>query len=109
MLQQNSKYGTLAMPKEADNSSADYRLEMVKLFKERKITQARELVCKKARVEEFEDIFRFLYQNLEFYGSEHNKEEAILVIRKGLVNHAICADAEINLAATMVELSRIMA
>ena len=37
------------------------------------------------------------------------QDEAILVIRKGLVNHVSCADAEINLSATLVELSQISA
>jgi hypothetical protein len=37
-----------------------------------------------------------------------NQEDAILCIRKGLVNHAIIADPEINLAATMIELAKIM-
>jgi len=35
------------------------------------------------------------------------QDEAILIIRKGLVSHVSCADAEINLSATLVELSQI--
>ncbi len=87
------------MPQDTANSDADYKIEMVNLFKEGKIKQARILVCSQARPEEFDDIYRFLYENLEFYGNKQNQEEAILYIRTGLVNHAICADPEINGAA----------
>lgn len=108
LLQQNVMDGVLTLPRDEDSSGADYKLEMVNLFKAGKINEARKLVCAQARPEEFDDIYRFLYQNLDFYGNEQNQEEAILAIRKGLVNHAICADPEINLAATMIELAHIM-
>jgi len=108
LLQHNSADNILTMDTQESSSEADYKIEMVKLFKEGKISQARKLVCSQARVEEFDDIYRFLYENLEFYGNEMNQEDAILCIRKGLVNHAIIADPEINLAATMIELSKIM-
>ena len=108
MLQQNSTDGVLRKPDKNDSAGGDYKFEMIELFKAGKINQARKLVCTKARPEEFDDIFRFLYQNLELYGDERKQEEAILLIRKGLVNHSICADAEINLAATMIELSRLV-
>lgn len=107
-LQNNIVNGKLVLPQNDVSNDSDYKIEMVNLFKEGKITQARKLVCSQARPEEFDDIYRFLYENLEFYGSEQNQEEAILYIRTGLVNHAICADPEINLAATMIELARLM-
>ena len=43
----------------------------------------------------------------KFKNEEILQDEAIVVIRKGLVNHSMCADAEINLSATIVELSQI--
>jgi hypothetical protein len=39
--------------------------------------------------------------------SPEGQDEAILAIRKGLVNHSMCADAEINLSATLIELTQI--
>ena len=55
-----------------------------------------------------EDVFRWMYDNLELWGStDEAQDEAIVVIRKGLVNHSMCADAEINLSATIVELCQI--
>jgi hypothetical protein len=55
-----------------------------------------------------DEIFRWMYDNLDLWSStDEGQDEAILVIRKGLVNHSLAADAEINLSATLVELSQI--
>lgn len=108
LLQQNSVDGKLTLPRTEDTMDSDYKLEMVTLFKAKKINEARKLVCSQARPEEFEDIFRFFYQNIELYGDEKKQDAAILVIRDGLINHAICADSEINLSATMIELDNIV-
>ena len=52
-----------------------------------------------------EDVFRWAYDNLDLWSkTEEGQDEAILIIRRGLVNHASCADAEINLSATLTEL-----
>lgn len=108
MLQQNVDSNHLYLPEEKDSSNnSDYRLQMVELFKSGKINEARKLVCSQARPEEFEDIYKFLYQNIELWGNEQKQEEAILVIRDGIYRHAFVADAEINLAATLIELARI--
>jgi hypothetical protein len=55
-----------------------------------------------------EDIYRWMYDNLELFGdSDEKKDQALLVIKQGLVDHTICADSEINLAAVLVKLSRL--
>lgn len=102
-LQTNSLGGTLKSPEELENT-ADYKIEMVELFKKGKISEARKLVCGQVRPEEVEEVYRWLYDNIALFGSEEQQEMAILVIREGLVNHALVADPEINLAATMIKL-----
>ena len=42
-----------------------------------------------------------------FYEDEEKQEKAILIIKKGLVDHTLVADPEINLAATMIQLQNI--
>jgi hypothetical protein len=89
-------------------TTADYRLASVALFKKGKIQDARKLLCGKARPEEMEDIYRWMYDNLELFGdSDEKKDQALLVIKQGLVDHTLIADAEINLAATLVKLARL--
>ena len=81
---------------------------MVDLFKQGKVREARTLLAAQARPEEMDEIFRWMYDNLDMWSqTDEGQDEAILIIRKGLVNHVSCADAEINLSATLVELSQI--
>lgn len=108
LLQQNSVDLVLGAMVKADTGEKDYLYEMVDLFKARKFVEARKLISSQAQVEEYPEIYKFFYRNLELWGDTNNQQdEALLVIRRGLVNHAVIADAELNLAATMVELSRI--
>ena len=107
MVQMNSVDGTLVKPQEGDAGEADWKLEMVELFKAGDITKARKLVCSQARPEEMEDVFKWLYDNIGLFGDEEKQESAILVIKQGLVDHTLVSDPEINLAATLIRLARI--
>ncbi len=108
MVQMNSKDGKLYAPDKSDKGQQDYRLEMVDLFKKGKILEARKLVCSQARPEEVEDIFRWLYDNLELISKDDEQQDkAILAIKQGLVDNSFVADPEINLAAVMIKLARI--
>jgi DNA polymerase III delta prime subunit len=108
LLQMNTVDGKLKTPSETGGGTADYKLAMVDLFKHGKIREARTLLAAQARPEEMEELFRWMYDNLDMWGkTPEQQDEAILIIRKGLVNHISCADAEINLSATLVELSQI--
>ena len=107
LVQQNVNEGKLSAPNKADGGEADWKFDMVELFKAGKITEARKLLCGKIRAEEMEEVYRWLYDNLTIFGSEQNQNTAILVIKQGLVDHVVCADAEINLAATLVKLAKI--
>ena len=107
LVQGSSTDGKLAEVSET-STTQDYRLAVVDLFKNRKIREARKLLCEQARPEEMEEIFRWMYDNLDLWSSTpEGQDEAILIIRKGYVNHSMCADAEINLSATLIELSGI--
>jgi len=106
MVQMNCQDGVLVAPQEGDTGEADYKLEMVELFKAGKINQARKLVCSQVRPDEVEDIYKWLYDNVSLFG-DHG-DDAILIIKQGLVDHTLVADPEINLAATMIRLSRLI-
>lgn len=107
-VQQNSIGGKLEMPRDDAEDSRDYKLEVIAMFRQQQYKKARELICKQINLDEYEDMYKFLYRNLDFWGNtEDKKDEAILIIRKGLVQHGSCADPEINLSATLVELERL--
>lgn len=107
MVQMNSTSGTLVMPHGDEGNTADYKLDVVELFKQQKYVQARELLCTSVRPEDMEELFRWMYDNLELWGeTDDQKDRAIVTIRNGLVNHSFVADPEINLSATLVELTQ---
>ena len=108
LVQMNTVDGVLQKPQESDGATADYKLQMVDMFKAGKIREARKLVCTQVRPDEMEDLFRWMYDNLELWGkTDDQQDSAILVIRNGLVNHSLVSDPEINLSATLVELTQI--
>lgn len=98
----------LSSPNADDDAGGDYKVEMVELFKKGRIQEARKLLCGRVRPEEIEDIYTWMYQNLELFGkSDEIRDQALLIIKQGLVDHTLIADPEINLAATLVKLARI--
>jgi replication factor C small subunit len=108
LIQQNSLDGRLNNPVSDENQSDDYKIEMVSLFKAGKIREARKLLCSRVRPEEMEDIYRWIYDNLELFGEDdEQKDKALLIVKQGLVDHTIIADPEINLAAVLTKLSKI--
>lgn len=108
LVQQNSINGVLTNSTNNDKAVADYKLDAVNLFKKGRIREARTLICSQIRPEEMDDMFKWCYDNLDLWSStKDGQDEAILIIRRALVNHALVADAEINVAAMFVELSQI--
>ena len=85
-VQMRSTSGRLESPKQEDAES-DYKIAMVDLFRQGRIKEARQLIIKQISLD--------------------TQDEALLLIRKGLVNHGLVADPEINLSATFVELERL--
>ena len=72
------------------------------------INKARKLVCSQARPEECEEIYRWLYDNLEIISKDDDQQDkAVLIIKQGLVDHSFVADPEINLASVMIKLARL--
>ena len=107
MVQQNVSDGVLNKPSQGDEGTADWKLDMVELFKAGKITEARQLLCGKLKAEEMEEVYRWLYDNLSIFGSEEKQDTAVLIIKQGLVDHTLVADPEINLAAVLIKLARL--
>jgi DNA polymerase III delta prime subunit len=106
MCQMNSAEGRLSAPNGDEGGAQDWKLDAVNLFKAGKITEARKLMCASVRPEEMEDVFRWMYDNLELWSKEpERQDQAIVIIRNGLINVPMVADQEINLSATLIELS----
>jgi len=108
LLQQNSQTGVLSTPNSADKSVGDWKLDCVQLFKSGKIREARTLICQQSTPEETEDVFRWMYDNLDLWTTDvERQDQAIIIIRNGMAAMPMVADQEINLSATLCELSRL--
>jgi DNA polymerase III delta prime subunit len=109
MCQMNSIDGKLTTPHgDEGGTTHDWKLAAVDMFKTGNIRQARKLICESARPEEIEDIFRWMYDNLDLWGeTPEQQDQAIIKIKEGLVNHSFVADPEINLSATLIELTQL--
>ena len=96
----------LVMPDDG-GSTSEWRLAMVELFRSGKIQDARKLIIKSARADEYNDIFTWLYKNLDLYTkNDFQYDSCVLAIREGMIKHTQVADPEINLSATIIELAR---
>lgn len=108
ILNENSINGVLVAPSGSATKFGDWLNDCAALFNMGRIKQARTLLCSQTEPDDMEDVFRWLYDNLYLWGdSDEEQDEAIIIIRKGLVNHVSCADSEINLSATICELAQI--
>lgn len=107
LVQQNVVDQALQKPHASDAAkNSDWMLTAIELFKEGNYQRARQTICEQARPEEYDDVFRFMYRNLTLWGrSQLQQDQAIVIIRDGMAKASLCADPEINLSATIVELT----
>lgn len=107
LLQQNVQDDKLIPPNQNDAGVSEWKFEMVELFKAGKITEARKMLCGKLRAEEMVGVFRWLYDNIEIFGNDIAQNNAIIIIKQGMVDHTLIVDPEINLSATLIKLAKL--
>jgi len=107
-LQANSMDNKLSAVDEDSQDDSAWLIKMVDLFKSGNIREARKLIIANARPDEYESIYRKMYENLDWFGDTPDQQDnAVIAIRNGLVKHLSVADVEINLSATLIELQMI--
>lgn len=107
-LQVNSSTGKLIQPTNQTNSEDELLLEATTLFKQGKVTEGRQQLLQYLSLypSRIEDIYRWMYNNLELWGKTNEQKDAsIIIIRNGLANLSMVGIPEINLAATIIELT----
>ena len=109
LCQMNTVDGRLNAPHgDEGGATSDYLLTAVDLFKRGKTREARTLLCQNVRSEDMEALFRWMYDNLDLWGTTpERQDQAIIIIRNSAANASLVADHEINLSATIVELCNI--
>lgn len=107
-IDQNSSSGTLKEPTADTKGTMDYMVQATIMFKKGQYQEARKTIVENASYEDYLEIYRYLYRNLDFWGTTEDKQdEALIIIRDGLYKDSIVADREINLAATLIQLKNI--
>jgi DNA polymerase III delta prime subunit len=107
-LQVNSNSGKLLPMIEMGNSEDELLLAATQLFKVGKIIEGRQQLLQHLSLYpgRIEDIYKWMYNNLELWGDTSDKRDAsIITIRNGLANLSLVGIPEINLAATLIELT----
>ena len=107
-LQVNSSSGKLIAPAEETSSEDSLLIAATEQFKAGKIIEGRQELMQYLELHptKLEDIYRWMYNNLDLWGKSNEKRDAaIVIIRDGLVNLSLVGIPEINLAATLVELT----
>lgn len=107
-LQSNSSNGELAELILKNPEQDSILIEVAKCFKEGNILEGRKLLLQflDFNPTRIETIYKWMYQNLDLWGTtQSEKDTAIIIIRNGLANLSLVAIPEINLAATLIELT----
>lgn len=107
-LQVNSSSGKLLPPQSQGSSEHELLIEAAKLFKSGKILEGRQQLMQYLALypTRIEDTYVWMYNNLDLWGStQEKKDAAIIVIRNGLANLPLVGIPEINLAASLIELT----
>jgi replication factor C small subunit len=108
VVQQGTVGGVLKPHKAEDAGDVEYMLVVTDLFKKKRFLEARKLIVDQASVDEYPELFRWMYQNLALWGStEPAQDDALIIIRDGIYKHNFVADPELNISATLAELARI--
>lgn len=109
LLQQNTYDGRL-QPLQSLGESGDYKFKLLELIETGSWVEARQLACAEVAREEWEDVYRFLYENLDkspTFSSKDKWESGIVIIADHLYKHGIVADPEINAAAMFIRLEQV--
>lgn len=101
--------GTLRSP-DSTSSSSDYKFKLIELIAADAWGEARKIVCENVSPEDWEGLYRFLYEQIHTsptFASSQKWEEAIIIIAEHLYRHTISADPEICMAACFIRLGQI--
>jgi len=100
----------LHSPTSTSAETGDYKLQLLDLIEVDGWIEARKVLCGNVTNGEWEDVYRFLYENLH-RSTKFTKidkwEEGITIIAEHLYKHGICADSEINAAAMLIRLGQV--
>lgn len=110
-LQQNTTDGLLGDYAGGSNGGADYKFALLDMIKSDDWSSIRETLCKSVSDDDWEDVYRLVYQNLssspKLNKDKSRWEEAVLIVAEHLHKHSMVADPEINAAAMFIRIGQL--
>jgi replication factor C small subunit len=107
-VQVNSNSGKLLGLTNQTNGEDELLVEAANFFKNQKVFEGRQVLLQYLSLypTRIEDLYRWMYNNLDLWGTTNEKRDAsIVTIRNGLRDLSFVGIPEINLAATLIELT----
>ena len=107
-VQVNSSNGKLLALTNQTNGEDELLVEAANFFKNQKVYEGRQVLLQYLSLypTRIEDLYRWMYNNLDLWGTSNEKRDAsIVTIRNGLRDLSFVGIPEINLAATLIELT----
>lgn len=110
MIQEYSSDGKLQPVCKSTVNVVEYKSVLLDYIDNNDWVKARKLVCENVVKEEYEDVYRFLYDNLHTtkkFSIQDNWDNAVLIIADHMDKHSRVCDPEINCAAMFINLGQI--
>lgn len=107
-LQPASVSGKLMLPSGVKSNEDELLIKATECFKNNKVQEGRQALLDYLNTNQSraEDIFKWMYDNLDLWGKDNaSKDAAIIKIRNGMANLSLVGIPEINLSATLIELT----
>ena len=112
VLQSQVAGGKLLEMNEDAGGTGGYELEIINSLQNGSLTQTRKKIVENITDDQVDGFFSWLYRNVDIWIpstlTQEQKDtmtmQIILKIRDGMVNDSLCADREVNLSATLVDL-----
>lgn len=107
-IESNTINKVLTVPEEAANYISDWMKDAIGYFSLGNIRDGRDIVCKNIQNDDYDNFFRLLYTNLEWFGdTNEQKDKAIIIIKEALVDDTRISDREINMSSCLTRLNLI--
>ena len=88
LVQQNVVDNVLQRPQDGDQAQSDWMLNAIEMFKGGDYKGARTLICSQARPEEYDDVYKFMYRNLDLWGTtDLQQDQAVVIISVIIYNN----------------------
>lgn len=91
----------------AEFNNQEWMMTAVVLFQEKRYREAREIVCKNIKYEEFDSFYRLMYENIDWWANEddNKRDNALITIKNHIVDDGMVGDREIVLSSCLATLA----